>query len=950
MLLKDYIPDIPKRFYQINFSGIAFDSLKVKKNDIFFAIKGKKFDGNNFIYQAIKKGAKVIISQKKNQKKNSDAIFLYSSNPRKLLAEVSYKIYHKRVEKLVAVTGTNGKSSVADFYFQILKLNSKKVASIGTLGLKYKSKTKNLENTTSDPIQIGLMLKNLRKKKIKFAIMEASSHGLDQNRLDGLKFDIGIFTNLSHDHLDYHKNMKNYLNSKLYLFKNLIKKEGHIIADENIPEAQKIKKISIKKNINLSLIHNESNGIQLVSHRFEKEKQILEIKFKKAKYKIYLNLIGKIQVKNILMAIIAANKSGIEFKKILKILPRITSVEGRLEKIGKIHNNSKVILDYAHTPAALESALSNLKEQFPFNKINLIFGCGGDRDFKKRSLMGKIAEKYSNEIYLTDDNPRNEKPFEIRNEIKKGIKNKRIHEIPDRKKAIQEAVKNLKTGDILLVAGKGHEKIQDYGKKRTFFSDQKVILSSIRAKNKFLSKNIKLNIIQEQSKLNLSNKIQIKDASINSRLIKKNDIFFAIKGKNLDGNNYISEAIKKKSSFVIVNRFNKNHPLSKQIKVKNTLKFLTTCSSILRENINAKIISITGSCGKTTLKEMIGLVLKKISRTSFSPKSFNNKYGVPLSLFNMKQSDHFGVFEIGMDKKGEIDNLSKIIKPDLGLITNISYAHSKNFKNIKQIADAKAEIMNNIKKNGIIVLNGDDHFFHYLKGLALKKKLKVISFAINNKSSEIKLLSVKKTKNKYELFLNINNNKFSFYTKNNNKNNLYNILAATACITSFVNIKKLKKGIFLNINIPKGRGNIFDVNFENKKIYFVDESYNSNPLSLKSSIENFEKLVLKNSKKYIFLGDMLELGKHSIKQHKLISKIINKTKINKVYVIGKHIKETYKGLDPNKKAKILSNKLDMLKIIRDDFKTGDYLMVKGSNSTGLNKFIIDLKQRRQNVI
>ena len=153
MLLKDYIPDIPKRFYQINFSGVAFDSLKVKKNDIFFAIKGKKFDGNNFISQAIKKGAKVIISQKKNQKKNTDVIFLYSSNPRKLLAEVSYKIYNKRVEKLVAVTGTNGKSSVADFYFQILKLNSKKVASIGTLGLKYKSKTRNLENTKSDQIQ-----------------------------------------------------------------------------------------------------------------------------------------------------------------------------------------------------------------------------------------------------------------------------------------------------------------------------------------------------------------------------------------------------------------------------------------------------------------------------------------------------------------------------------------------------------------------------------------------------------------------------------------------------------------------------------------------------------------------------------------------------------------------------------------------------------------------------
>ncbi len=950
MLLKDYIPYVPKRFRKINFSGIAFDSLRVKKNNIFFAIKGKKFDGNNFISHAIKKGAKVIISEKKNQKKNSNIVFLHSSNARKLLAEVSYKIFDKKVKKLVAVTGTNGKSSIADFYFQILKLNSKKVASIGTLGLKYKSKIKNLINTTSDPIKIGSILKDLRKKKIEFVIMEASSHGLGQNRLDGLKFDIGIFTNLSHDHLDYHKNMKDYLNSKLYLFKHLIKKRGDVITDKKIPEFKEIKKISIKNNIRLNLIHDDFDGIQLISHSFEKEKQILEIKFKKVKYKIYLNLIGKIQIKNILMAIIAANKSGLEFKKILKVLPKIKSVEGRLEKIGKIHNNSRVILDYAHTPAALELALSNLKEQFPYNKINLLFGCGGDRDLKKRPIMGRIAGKYSNEIYLTDDNPRHEKPFKIRNEIKKGIKNKKIHEIPDRKKAIQKAVNNLETGDILLVAGKGHEKIQDYGKKRIFFSDQKVILESIRLKNKFLFKNLKLNIIQEQSKINLSNKLVIRDISINSKSIKKNDVFFAIKGENVDGNNYVLEAIKKKSSFAVVNRLNKDCSLSKQIKVKNTLKFLTNCSSILRENIDAKIISITGSCGKTTLKEMIGLILKKISKTSFSPKSFNNKYGVPLSLFNMKQNDNFGVFEIGMDKRGEINNLSKIVKPDLGIITNISYAHSKNFKNIRLIANAKAELMNNIKKNGIIVLNGDDRFFHYLKGLALKKKLKTISFAIKNKSSEIKLTNLKKKRNKYELSINVRDKNVSFYTKNNNKNNLYNILATIASLNAFINIKNLKKDIFLNINTPKGRGDIFDINFKNKKIYFVDESYNSNPLSLKNSIENFEKIDLKKSKKHMLLGDMLELGKHSIKQHRLISKIINKTKINNVYVIGKYIKETYKGLNPDKKAKILNNKLDMFKIIKNDFKNGDYLMVKGSHSTGLNKFIIDIKQRRQNVI
>ena len=763
-------------------------------------------------------------------------------------------------------------------------------------------------------------------------------------------FDVGIFTNLSHDHLDYHKNMKNYLNSKLYLFNKLIKKKGSIVTDSNIPQFKVLKKISIKRKINLSLIFSEKNGIQLLSHKFEDEKQILEIKFKNERYKIKINLIGKIQIKNVLMAILASMKSGLKFQKIIKVISNLKSVEGRLEKIGKIYNNSKVILDYAHTPEALELVLLNLKEQFPNSNINLLFGCGGNRDIKKRPIMGRIAQKHSNKIYLTDDNPRNEKPSKIRNEIKKRINKDKIIEIPNRKKAINEAVKDLKTGDLLLIAGKGHEKTQDYGSKKLFFSDQEVILKSIKLKNKFLSKNLKLNIIKEQSKSKISNKLLIKNISINSKILKRNDVYIAIKGKKNDGNKFIAEAIKKKSSFAIVNQFNKNFPLSKQIKVDHSLNFLTKCSSIFRENIDAKIISITGSCGKTTLKEMIGFILSRVSRTTYSPKSFNNRYGVPISLFNLKQNDEFGVFEVGMDKKGEIDNLTKIIKPDVGIITNISYAHSKNFESIKQIANAKAEIIKNIKKNGTIILNGDDIFFNYHKNLAIKKKLKVVSFGIRNKSSKVKLTKIKKIKKKYELFFNINGIKVSFFSKNNNDSNLSNILACLALIHLFFNVSTFKKNIFFNLKTPKGRGDISNIKLRNKRFFFVDETYNSNPLSLKSAIENYDKIESKTSKKYMILGDMLELGKNSYKQHKLISKIINKSKINKVYVIGKYIKETFKGLNTHKKAKILSNKFDIIKLIDNNLNNGDYLMIKGSNSTGLNKFAADLKKRRPNAL
>ncbi len=950
MHLKDYIPKLGNKFKKINFSGISFDSSKVKKDNIFFAIKGNKTDGNEYIDNAIQKGAKIIITEKKIPKKKDGVIYLYTSNVRKLLSEVSYKLIKKRPKKLIAVTGTNGKSSIAEFYFQILDLNSKKVASIGTIGLRSFKNKKTLANTTLDPIQTSLIFKELKRKKVDYIIMEASSHGLKQNRLDGLLFDIGIFSNLSHDHLDYHKSMKNYLESKLYLFNKLIKKRGNIITDASIPQIKKIKNIANTKKINLNLILDETKGIDVISHSFIGEKQFLIIKYNNKEYETELNLIGKIQIKNILMSIIAAHKSGLKFQKIIDVIKEIRPVEGRLEKIGKVKNNSRVILDYAHTPAALETALLNLKEQFPSSRLILVFGCGGNRDFKKRPLMGKIAEKYSDKIYLTDDNPRSESPSKIRYDIKKGIKKTKVEELPDRKKAINDAIMSLNTGDVLLVAGKGHEKIQDYGKKQKFFSDKKIILSSIKFKNKYLSENLKLNIIKEQSQSSISNKFIMKNVSINSKEIKKNDIFFAIKGERIDGNKFVQEAFKNGCSLSIVNKINRKYPLSKQIKVKNTLDFLTRCSSILRENISAKIISITGSCGKTTLKDMLSNTLNKISKTSYSPKSFNNKYGVPLSLFNLKNKDLFGVFEVGMDKKGEINNLTKIIKPDVGIITNISYAHSKNFKNIKQIADAKAEIMNNIKNEGTIILNMDDKFYNYLKNKAIKKNLKVINFSIKNKNSFIKIIKIKKDYDKFNLSINVNGLVCTFYSYNKNKSNLYNILASLAAISLYKNVKDLKKDIFLNIKIPTGRGDVSKILFKNKKIILIDEAFNSNPLSLKTAIENYDKIESKNSKKYLVLGDMLELGQHSKKQHKLISKVVNKTKINQVYVIGKYIKETFKGLNKNKRGKILNSNLKILDLISNELKDNDYLMIKGSNSTGLHKITNDLKRGYSNAI
>jgi len=945
MLLGDYFTNIDNSKKKLFFSGISFNSKDIKKDNIFFAIKGNNFDGNKFISNAIKKGSKIIISEKRIANSQKKVLIIHTKNIRKLLAETAFKIYKNRPYNLIAVTGTNGKSSVSDFYFQLLKLNKIKVASIGTLGVKSKNIKQSLLNTTIDPIQIGQILSKLKSQKINNVIMEASSHGLSQHRLDGLKFSSGIFTNLSQDHLDYHKNFKEYFKAKQYLFENLIKKKGNVITDETIPEFKRIKKISISRNLRLQTVNKSKNQFQILSHSFRGEKQILKIKYNNLTREVNLNLIGKIQLKNILMAIIAAKNSNLSPIKIINVLSKLKPIDGRFEKIGKIKNKSMVILDYAHTPDALKICLLNLKEQFPNKKIILLFGCGGNRDHNKRFKMGKIASNYSDEIYLTDDNPRFENPKKIREDIKKGILNTLIKEIPDRKKAISECIKNLNTGDILLVAGKGHEKTQDFGKKKILFSDKKIILDCIKLKNINLSKNLKINIIEEISKIkNKISLVKADKARINSKDVNKNDIFFAIKGKKNDGNKFIGEVFKKKASLVVVNKIQNKFDGKRQIKVRNTLKFMTEISKVFRKNIDTNIIAITGSCGKTTLKELLGNVLRKVSSVSISPKSYNNKFGVPLSLLNLKQSDEFGILEVGMDKKGEIDHLTNIIKPNVGLITNINYAHAKNFKNIKQIALAKAEIIKNILPEGFIVLNADDGFFKLHKKIALRNNINVISFGIKSKKANIKLFNIKKIKKVFKIKVKIKDKFKYFIISNNFQNNIYNILGALSVISIYKNVLELNEKIFLDFRSPEGRGDHSIINIGNKKINLIDESYNSNPLSLKSALKNYDNIDTKKYRKYLLLGDMMELGTHSKKLHRSIAPLINKTNIKKVFVMGKMVREIFDNIIKVKRGRILINKLGIFELIKKDLNNNDYLMVKASNATGFNNIVNNLKR------
>ena len=949
MLLGQILKSVSKKYSKISVKGISFDSRKVNKDDIFFAIQGTKTSGIKFIREAADKGASVVIVDKKVNYKNSKIPLILVKDVRKNLSEACSKFYKEKPRTIIAVTGTNGKSSVADFFYQILNLNKIPVASIGTLGIISKNYNRKTKLTSLDPVTLHKSLHILKKKKIDHVILEASSHGLHQKRLENLNIKIGIFTNFSHDHLDYHKNMQSYFNSKMILFKHLLKKDSKIITDKENNKFKKIKNIAVSRKIRIQTISLNEGNIKVIDNRYKENQQIIKVLINSKVYMMKVPLIGYFQIKNLLLAVLASHNCGISFSKIFKKISKIKPVEGRLERVAKLNNNSSIIVDFAHTPDALEKSLIAIRQQFK-KKIILVFGCGGERDKNKRFIMGKISNKYCRKVFVTNDNPRNENPKVIRNKIIKGCGKIGV-DIGNRKQAIENAIMNLQPSEILLVAGKGHESTQDYGNKIINFSDKKVIKEIIiKKKIVYKNKNYQNILIQHVFRRTFEKNLSYSGVSINTKTIKKNNLFFAIKGKKNDGHKFVKEAIIKGAVKSVISSSATNFPTNKIIKVKNTLHSLNNLAKITRNISTTTIIGITGSVGKTTLKNLISFSLKNYGKTFHSPHSYNNKFGVPLSLSNLKRDDEYGVFEIGMDKKGEIDKLSKVVKPEIAIITNISEAHFKNFNTLKDIAKAKSEIINNIVQDGNIVLNKDDYYFNFLSNKAKKKRIKIISFGIKKKA-DVHLLRIKKIENFYRLKILVKNKVFYFNTKSSNHNLISNILACLSVLYILNLDLNFLKNEFINFNLPEGRGDVRVIKKFNKKFKFIDESYNANPLSMMSAINNMSHYERKNrEKKIVFLGDMLELGKKSKILHKALSATINKSDIDKVFVCGKYIKETFNFLNKNKKGKVFDNLNEAYNHFDKILHNNDLLMIKGSNATGLNQLSKNIKKGQINVI
>ncbi|MEH6827545.1 UDP-N-acetylmuramoyl-L-alanyl-D-glutamate--2,6-diaminopimelate ligase [Parasphingorhabdus sp.] len=470
MRLSNLTPGLDGEAGEQTVTGFAIDHRKIAPGNIFGAFRGAKFNGEDFIEAAVAAGAIAIVAHPEAQVEG--AVHIADEEPRRLFAEMAARYFTPTPTHVAAVTGTNGKTSIAELTRQLWRMDGYNSASIGTLGVTTADDQVKTGLTTPDIVTFLSNMSGLAREGVSHAIFEASSHGLSQYRTEGLPVQIGAFTNLSRDHLDYHGDMDSYFEAKMRLFDEVVSSDGTAViwADDD-PWSGKAIQRAMDRELELFTVGEKGTTLRLVSQTPTHLGQVLMVKAQGNTHRISLPLIGAYQAANILCAAAIVLATGGQLENIFDHMQRVQPVRGRMERAVITRAGAPVYVDYAHTPDALRAAIEALRPHVT-GKLITLFGAGGDRDKGKRPEMGKIAMEMSDHVIVTDDNPRSEDPATIRAEILAGAIG--AEEVADRRAAIAKAIDMAGPQDIILLAGKGHEQGQIVGDRVIPFDDVEV--------------------------------------------------------------------------------------------------------------------------------------------------------------------------------------------------------------------------------------------------------------------------------------------------------------------------------------------------------------------------------------------------------------------------------------------------------------------------------------------
>ncbi len=863
----------------MKFSAITADSRKVQAGALFLAYPGVHSDGRNYIAQAIEAGASAVAWESTGFAWNPawKVANVGVAHLKDQVGEIAAEYYEHPSHKLgmVGVTGTNGKTSVSQWVAQTLSVLGQKTAVIGTIGNGFIGAQSEASNTTPDAILLQGMLADYAVQGAKAVAMEVSSHGLHQGRVNGVKFDVAVLTNLSRDHLDYHETMEDYAAAKELLFTWPELGMSVINADDAFGQSVMGKlKAQGKPVLTYGMNHGDVRAIDLELHQRGLSMQVVT---PDGNTVVNAPVIGRFNAYNVLAVLAALLALKVSLQDAVAAIAAIKPVPGRMQQFGG-DDKPLVVVDYAHTPDALEKVLATLREQTT-GKLVCVFGCGGDRDAGKRPLMGAVAAMLADEVVVTSDNPRSEDPASIIEQVLSGIDKPCLVEA-DRAAAIRQAVQAAHSGDVMLVAGKGHEAYQEIAGVKSPFSDAAVVQAALSDYAPMMQ--------LSDAAAALNAKLLGADAAFgsvgsDSRNIVAGQLFVALKGENFDGNVFAADAINKGAAAVLVS--DAATAARPALVVSDTRLALGELAKYWRSKFSAPVIGVTGSNGKTTTKEMLTAILAAatgdVKKVHATYGNLNNDIGLPLTLLKIKPAHQYVVAEMGMNHLGEIDYLTHIARPNVAVINNANTAHIGELGSRENIARAKGEIFAGLQEGGVAVINADNDFAGYWQTLNTGRK--VVTFGLQNDADVT--ATYQEQAGVSLINLTTPNGQVNFELRVEGVHNISNALAASATAYAL--------GIS-NAHIAAGLQSFGGVygRLERKAAangaVLIDDTYNANPDSMKAAIDVLAK---QPGEKVLVLGDMGELGADAKQMHAEIGAYAKTAGLKKLYCLGELSRE-----------------------------------------------------------
>jgi len=965
----------------LDIGSIHYRAQEVQPNGLFVAIPGLAADGHDFIGEAVNRGATLILSQKPG---HSDVPVIQVENTRKALAALAARFYQNPSQKLfiIGITGTNGKTTTTYLIESILKKAGFATGVIGTINYRYAGKVFPSANTTPEALDLQRILNDMVCEGITHVIMEVSSHAIDLNRIDYCWMDVGVFTNLSQDHLDYHKEMDQYWNCKKRLFSEHLVSGPKANRAQTVINGNDLRGQELIRELPLdSLTFGYSNYHSISAHhlRYDLRGVCGSIKTPAGVFNIDTTLLGRHNAENILCATGVGLALHLSPDIIRSGIESQTTIPGRLERIPDAHGRF-VFVDYAHTPDALKNVLSALKSMAA-GKITCIFGCGGDRDKQKRPQMGEIAGSFCDLTIITSDNPRTEDPLAIIDHITQGIRKtgNRIYSQtelrswvqekaytiePDRKKAIQLGIDASKSNDIVLIAGKGHESYQIIGTQNKPFDDRAMAIEALSSKPVTPARKVSLPDQISDHPLSQAQPFawdiaqilsatdgelvtgeesrSFKGISIDSRRINPHDLFIAIKGFTHDGHSFVSDVIAQGISGVLLekSRF-ASFPTTEWkakgisvIAVKDTTKALGDLAAFNRRRAGISAVAITGSNGKTTTRRLTSAVVSQRHRVLSPVGNFNNEIGLPLTLLKLNPLHQWAVLELGINRPGEISRLAEICIPQIGVITNIGPVHLEGLGSVEGVLQAKGELLEKLTPGGVAILNGDDP---HLVRLAQKTKKPVLLFGLS-KNASIRAHSIRDTRQGTAFILKSPQAEIAITLRIPGRFMVPNALAAAAVGHHLgLSLPEIKHGLE-SIKSDRGRMNIIKTK---KGIHIIDDTYNANPKSMAAALEAL--VSFKGEQRAVFVaGDMLELGSSAETLHREVGHLATQAGLARLYATGTHCEIIAGGAcsqNMNPADIVTGDKEFIVNDLTSWLHSGDWVLVKGSRGMQMEQIV-----------